>query len=67
MNKKLRKLMKRLEAAGAVVGMSDDLPDDVAEMFIRGVMECPDCVAALRASERQQGIQHQEGWRPNGH
>lgn len=51
MNRKLRKLLRRLEAAGATVGVSEDLPDDVAEVFIQGILSCPDCAAALARSE----------------
>lgn len=65
MNRKLRKLMQKLEAAGAVVGMRDDIPDDVAEMFIRGVMECPDCAAAIANVEKQQLAER--GVHRNGH
>jgi hypothetical protein len=67
MNKKLRKLMRRLEAAGAVVGMREDIPDEIAELFIRDIMSCPDCVAAMEATERQKGAGSGEGWHRDGH
>ena len=66
MNKKLKNLMQKLEAAGAVVGVRDDIPDEVAELFIRGIMSCPDCAAALRNVDRQKGAAG-EGWHRDGH
>ncbi len=55
MNAKVKKLKKQLERAGGVVFVPDHLPDDVAEMFVRGIMNCPDCVRAIAESSKQSG------------
>ncbi|MEA2163341.1 MAG: hypothetical protein QOK37_1468 [Thermoanaerobaculia bacterium] len=50
MNAKLRKLRKQIERAGGQVMFPDDMPDDVAEMFVKMIADCPDCAAAMMAS-----------------
>jgi hypothetical protein len=48
MNKKLRAMKKEIERRGGVVGLAPNLPDEVAELFLREILECPDCLEAAR-------------------
>jgi hypothetical protein len=45
MNKKIRKMMRQIERRGGIVGISAAVPDDVAEQFLREILNCPDCAA----------------------
>ena len=45
MSKKLRALKREIERRGGFVGLAPDLPDDVAELFLREILDCPDCLA----------------------
>lgn len=47
MNKRLRKMQREIERRGGVVELGD-LPDDVAELFLREVLDCPECLAEAR-------------------
>ena len=47
MNKRLRKMQREIERRGGVVQLGD-LPDDVAELFLREVLNCPHCLAEAR-------------------
>lgn len=53
MNAKLKMLKKQLERAGGRVMISEDLPDDIAELFAKVIADCPDCAAAMAASSKQ--------------
>lgn len=52
MNPKLKQLKERIERAGGRMGMRDDIPDEVAELFLREILSCPDCQAEIAAAER---------------
>ena len=54
MNAKLKKLKAQIEKAGGRIMISDDIPDDLAEILTRVIAGCPDCAAAMVASSRQQ-------------
>ena len=45
MNKKVAGMISEIERRGGVIGMSSDLPDDVAESFLAEILDCPDCRA----------------------
>ncbi len=45
--KRLRKMRAKLERAGGFVNIPDDLPDDIAEMFLNDLLSCPDCAAEI--------------------
>ena len=53
MNAKVRRLKKQLERAGGVVMLPENIPDDIAEIFVKGIMSCPDCAKAISASSKQ--------------
>ncbi len=53
MNSKLKELKRQLERAGGLVMIPDHLPDDVAEIFVKEIMDCPECAAAIAASSKQ--------------
>lgn len=59
MNAKLKQLKKRLEDAGGWVMISEDAPDEVAEIFARVVADCPLCAAAMAASEKKKPTRHE--------
>ncbi|HYI10070.1 MAG TPA: hypothetical protein VEK57_13505 [Thermoanaerobaculia bacterium] len=43
MNRKIRKMMREVERRGGTIGLSDSLPDHVAEQFLQNILDCPDC------------------------
>jgi len=45
MNKTIRRLKQKIERRGGQIHIDENLPDDVAELFLREVLSCPDCVA----------------------
>ncbi len=45
MNKTIRRLKQEIERRGGQIHIDENLPDDVAELFLREVLSCPDCVA----------------------
>jgi len=54
MNAKMKKLRAQIEKAGGRIMISDDIPEELAEMLTRVIGDCPDCAAAMKASSRQQ-------------
>jgi hypothetical protein len=55
MNKKVRKMMRRIERRGGTVVIPESLPDELVERFLQEVLACPDCCAAsdIQISETQ--------------
>jgi hypothetical protein len=45
MNERIRRMKEEIERRGGMLSLSEDLPDDVAEMFLEEVLNCPDCMA----------------------
>ena len=52
MNAKIRRMMREIESRGGRVGVSEDLPDEVAEQFLDEILDCPDCLELAEADER---------------
>lgn len=50
MNKKIEEMMREIERRGGVVGVNASLPDEVAEMFLKEILECPECCATQGSS-----------------
>ena len=48
MNRRLKALQREIERRGGVLHVSPQLPDEVAEMFLREILACPDCMAEAR-------------------
>ena len=48
MNRKLRRLQREIERRGGVLHVAPQLPDEIAELFLREILECPDCMAEAR-------------------
>ena len=48
MSKRLRALKREIERRGGRVGIAPDLPDEVAELFLREILDCPDCLEETR-------------------
>jgi hypothetical protein len=59
MNAKLKKLKAQIEKAGGQIMISEDIPDELAEILTRAIAGCPDCAAAMLASSRQQRSRHE--------
>jgi hypothetical protein len=55
MNEKVKKIKKQLERAGGAILIPDDLPDDIAEIFVKGILSCPQCAAVLSTTPRPLG------------
>lgn len=54
MNSKLRKSARLVQRAGNGMLVPEDLPV-VGMAFFRGIINCPDCVEAIRASSMRGG------------
>ena len=55
MNETLRKLRGEIEKRGGVVHLEPNLPDEVAELFLREILDCPDCMAEARTAAQAEG------------
>jgi hypothetical protein len=53
MNKTIRRLKQEIEQRGGQIHIDENLPDDVAELFLREVLSCPDCVAQPRGEDNR--------------
>jgi hypothetical protein len=42
---RIEAMTKEIERRGGIVGSLAAVPDDVLEMFLREVLDCPDCIA----------------------
>ena len=51
MNKKIRKMMREIERRGGLVSVHGALPDEIAEQFLRQILNCPDCCVATHAAD----------------
>ena len=45
MNGKIQRMMQEVERRGGRLFGLENMPDDVAERFLRDVLSCPDCCA----------------------
>ena len=52
MNEKIQELLQQVEKRGGNVHLSSQLPDPVAESFLREVLDCADC--DLHADDRHE-------------
>ena len=59
MNAKMKKLRAQIEKAGGRIMISDDIPEELAEILTRVIGDCPDCAAARKASSHQQRSRHE--------
>jgi hypothetical protein len=55
MNSKVKRIKKQLERAGGIVYLPKDLRDEVAELFLKEIENCPDCQRALAATSPKHG------------
>ena len=46
MNAKIQRMMQEVERQGGKLFGVENMPDDVAEQFLREVLSCPDCCAS---------------------
>lgn len=54
MNKTIRRLKQEIEQRGGSVHIDENLPDDVAEQFLREILSCPRCAAHSRNDKRRE-------------
>jgi hypothetical protein len=52
MNKTIRRLKQEIERRGGQVHIDKNLPDNIAEQFLREILSCPDCVAPAREAKQ---------------
>ena len=52
MNRKIRTMMREIERRGGQVGASDNLADEVAEVFLREILDCPECREEAEENDR---------------
>ena len=45
MNEKIRTMKQEIERRGGTVYFPQDTPDDILEMFLEEVLDCPCCAA----------------------
>jgi hypothetical protein len=53
MNRKIAKMIEEIQQRGGVVGISPTTPDELAEEFLREVLDCPDCRAEAEEIARR--------------
>jgi hypothetical protein len=62
MSRRLQRMKKEIERRGGFIHLRADVPDDIAEAFLREVLECPDCLAAagktVGLDPRERGTEH---------
>jgi hypothetical protein len=54
MKKQHREIIRKLEAAGGRVGINENTPDYIVDLFIRGILECRDCRQSLAEVDRRE-------------
>ncbi|HXH38849.1 MAG TPA: hypothetical protein VNN08_09500 [Thermoanaerobaculia bacterium] len=54
MNRRIRRLREQIERRGGQVHIDENLPDEIAEMFLREILTCPDCAAHARGDSVKQ-------------
>ena len=47
LDEQLKTVVSMLRAAGGVVGIEPDAPDDVKKAFLDMILSCPDCREAI--------------------
>ena len=52
MNKRIKRMMQEIEEAGGVIHLNPMMPDTVVEAFLKEVLKCPDCAAAMKTNRR---------------
>ena len=52
MNKKLQRMKQEIERRGGVLHVEPRLPDELAELFLREILDCPECMEEARRSRK---------------
>lgn len=52
MNHQIRKLKREIKRRGGCVIISEKIPDDALETFLKEVLTCPCCASPGRSTER---------------
>jgi hypothetical protein len=43
MNKTIKRLKAEIERRGGSIYINETLPDEIMELFLRQILDCPDC------------------------
>ncbi|HEV7486531.1 MAG TPA: hypothetical protein VGQ65_12705 [Thermoanaerobaculia bacterium] len=58
MNDTIRRLKAEIERRGGRIHINDNLPDEIAETFLREILDCPDCALRQVAQQRKKSSGH---------
>jgi hypothetical protein len=53
MNDTIRRLRAEIERRGGRIHINENLPDEITEMFLRQILDCPDCAPREQAQRKQ--------------
>jgi hypothetical protein len=56
MNKTIKRLKAEIERRGGSIYINENLPDEIMEMFLRQILDCPDC--AHKEAQQKQSSGH---------
>jgi len=42
-SKQINRMLDEIRRRGGIAGLSDDTPDEMAELFLKEILDCPDC------------------------
>jgi hypothetical protein len=62
MNKTNKRLKEQIEKRGGQVHIDEKLPDAIAEVFLRQILSCPDCVSQSQNESRSKAIGEDGRW-----
>jgi hypothetical protein len=58
MNDTIRSLKAEIERRGGRIHINDNLPNEIAETFLREILDCPDCAPRQSTQPRKQSSGH---------
>ena len=58
MNDTIRRLKAEIERRRGRIHINDNLPDEIAETFLREILDCPDCAPRKVEQQRKKSSGH---------
>jgi len=55
MNKTIKRLKAEVERRGGSIYINENLPDEIMEIFLRQILECPDCAREKAQQKHSSG------------
>lgn len=52
-SKKINSMIEEIRRRGGIIGLSDDTPEEIEELFLRQVLDCPECRAEAARLEKR--------------